>query len=76
MATTMGKEDVMSTNTGNISFNKQFKFHEISYENDITGVSYYIIHIEWMLTIDLVGYKAANWSNYSIIVRKCACFKK
>ena len=47
----------------------------ISHTNDIVGVSYYIIHLEWMLMMEWVGYVAVNWSNYSVIITNVDALK-
>ncbi len=65
---------VTSTKTRNISFDGWPNLNPITC--DIAGVSYCILHIEWMLMMKWTGYIAANWSNYSIIGTNVYALKK
>ena len=67
MAATMGDEDsyvYKSKKTFPPTDNLiSMLLHGISHINDIVGVSYCIIIIEWMLMMEWTGYITANQSN-------------
>ncbi len=53
----------------------QGKSHEISHKMHISGVSHCIIHAEWMLMVEWMGYITASWSSYSLIMRNVLALK-